>query len=234
MANEAQSDPRQAVSQPYGVIFLIIIILVTSGAVAMSTISGGPRDPWHQGATSPDGYMVSMALFVLPVLVLMVWLEANRKKFAAYRKAFWITVAIVLPLATALDVFLGNTFFLWPNPESYIGVYFPGYTFGQGWGVNIPIEELVFYLTGIVFMLLSYIWGSTSWVPAYSRGDAEYLESTKVRRLMVFSPWPLFVGVAVFLVVLAYKKLGDHPYQEGFPGYFMFLIFLVVVPSTIF
>jgi hypothetical protein len=229
------ADAPSGGKKPFGVIFLTILILTLSGAVSMLTIRGGPKDPWLQGAKSPYGYMTSMALFVIPVLFLIVWLEANKKKFAFYRKAFWLTCAVVLLLATALDVFLGNTFFLWQNPASYVGLYIPGFNFGGGWTWNIPIEELVFYFTGIVFMLLSYIWASTSWVSAYTCSDEVYARvAHDEKRLVLFHPGPVIAGLAVFLLALVYKKLGPYPDPGGFPGYLLFLDMLVVVPSAMF
>lgn len=231
-----KAESRAESRKPYGLILLVILLLMVSGAIAMSTISGGPVQPWTQGAKSPNGYMISNALFVLPVLALLVWLEFNRKKFAPYHKAFWICAAIILSLAVALDVFLGVTFFAWPNKASYVGLYIPGYQFGVGWTWDvIPVEEVVFYLTGIVFMLLCYIWAATSFVSAYSCNQSEYIRTAeKEERLVLFHPLPLILGILVFFVVLAYKKFGNHPYQEGFPGYFMFLDLLVVVPSAMF
>jgi hypothetical protein len=219
-----------------GLILLIILLLTVSGAIAMRSISGGPVQPWTQGAKSPNGYLISNVLFVLPTLALLVWLELNRKKFAPYHKAFWLTAAVILSLAVALDVFLGIAFFAWPNKASYVGLYIPGYQFGAGWTWDvIPIEEVVFYLTGIVFMLLCYIWGSASFVSAYRCDQAEYIRTAQEeKRLALFHPLPLILGVLVFLVVLVYKKFGNHPYHQGFPGYFMFLDLLVVVPSAMF
>ena len=166
---------EQQIQRQYGVVALILLTLVLAAAIALIPISGGPQPPWKEGAQTPYGYAWSLALFLVPLGVLVVWLERNRQRFAFRRRAFWTTVGITCPLAVLLDIFLGNTFFVWPNTDAYLGFYFPGYNFGgAGWTLNIPIEEVIFYLAGIIFMLLSYVWASTSWVPAYSFSENEY------------------------------------------------------------
>jgi hypothetical protein len=45
-------------------------------------------------------------------------------------------------------------------------------------------------------------------------------------------PKSLALGLIVIAAAIAYKKLGPHGYQEGFPGYMVFIVLLVTIPAA--
>ncbi|MHB8522173.1 MAG: hypothetical protein ACYDH9_15635 [Limisphaerales bacterium] len=178
---------------------------------------------------SPYGYTWSVSLFLVPDLVLGWWvLRMHRSSIE--KRAFWVTVGLLVPLWSLLDVFLGLTFFNFKNLGASLFT-FPGYTFDNGWQKAIPIEELGFYAFGFVAMLLVYIWGDEYWFKAYNRHEVPR-ESAEVRQLFGFHPTSAIVGVVLFAGALAYKKLGPHPFHQGIPGYFLFMLVATIIPSV--
>lgn len=72
---------------------------------------------------------------------------------------------MLAPLGFLLDLLFGNTFFTFPNKLATLGINVPAL------GGPIPVEEFLFYLTGFMVVLLSYIWGDEYWVRAYNVPD---------------------------------------------------------------
>lgn len=179
---------------------------------------------------SPYGYTWSLLLFVVPTIVLGVWLSAVRSSPIA-RKAFWITMAVLIPAWCLLDIFFGLTFFTFPNLGASVGTFW-GYSFTNGWQRVIPVEEIGFYAFGFATMLLVYIWGDEYFLGAYQQDRS--LPSAAVRRLVSFHPASAVVGVVIFGLGWAYKVFAMHPNQGGFPGYFLFLTLGSIVPSVLF
>src|SRR5580658_1826845 len=102
---------------------------------------------------SPHGYTWSLSLFIVPVVVLACWL-ARRWESRIQNRAFWITILIVSGSGILLDVFFGLSFFTFPNHGAVLGPCFYGYSFSAGWQKTIPIEEIGFYVFGIMAVLL--------------------------------------------------------------------------------
>jgi hypothetical protein len=132
-----------------------------------------------------------------------------------------------------LDVFLGLTFFKFPNLGAS-WFQFWGYSFDQGWRKVIPIEEIGFYVFGFIAMLLVYIWGDEYWYAAYCPKRDVRQSPVPLRAWLSFHPTSLAVGVALFAAAYAYKKHGPHEYHEGFPGYFLFMLVACILPSALF
>ena len=110
-------------------VWCILLCIVGGAAIALwpanvapELISLTPEQP------SRYGYTASLALFGLPLLGLGHWLY-RRKDLVNARKACLISLSIVLPVWCLLDVFLGRTFFTFPNPGAHIGWMF------WGWGM---------------------------------------------------------------------------------------------------
>src|SRR5207253_7738290 len=146
------------------VVFAIAAALVIPAAIALRTVI----HPVILQATSdnptPLGYTWSLFLFIIPIAALGWWF-ACRPDLKFPRKAFWRTIAVLAPLGFLLDLLFGNAFFIFSNKQATFGINVPAI------GGPLPLEEFVFYLTGFMIVLLSYIWGDEYWVRAYNVPD---------------------------------------------------------------
>ncbi len=226
---------QNAISEkPARTLLLIAAVLAIPATIALDTATVTPEELAAGADPTPLGYTWSLVLFYFPALVVIGWLLQN-PLFPIQRKALGITVAILLPLLALLDIFLGNLFFKWPNADASLKIYIWGYTFGEGWAKDVPIEEFLFYAGGIVATILVYIWAKEYLMPEYNLDAEEYRKTTQeTKRMAVFHPRTLVVAAIAFAAALAYKKFGNHPYQEGFPGYFLFNLVAISTPMAMF
>jgi hypothetical protein len=174
---------------------------------------------------TPYGYTCSLLLFVVPILVIAGWFLPN-ENVRISKRAFWRTMAILVPIGFGLDFFLAHRFFVFPNAAATLGIGAPAI------GGSIPVEEYLFYFTGFLAVLLIYVWSGEYWLAAYKVTDYSS-DVRQVRRLLTFHPTSLLVGVALIGAAILYKKLRS-PVPDGFPGYFTVLVIGGVVPSVSF
>jgi hypothetical protein len=174
---------------------------------------------------TPHAYTWSLLLFVVPILVIACWF-LPLERFEVPTRAFWRTLAVLIPLGCSLDFFFAKLFLKFPNRGATIQVLAPAL------GEWVPIEEYLFYLTGFIAVLLLYIWSDEYWLSAYNIPD--YPSKAKaIPRLLRFHPSSIILGVALIGMALAYKKWLS-PSPAGFPGYFTFLVATALVPSAAF
>ena len=173
---------------------------------------------------SPLGYTWSLSLFLIPSIVIAVWfLTHPHKRFQ--RKAFWGTLALLVPVGFLLDLLRGNAFFVFPNDSATLGIGVPGV------GGPIPIEEFCFYFLGFLTALIIYIWCDEYWMGEYNLPN--YYEGVSdVSRVLQFHIKSLLIGAALIAGGIIYKKLIS-PDPVGFPGYFTFLVCVAVLPSIL-
>jgi len=207
---------------------LVVIAFVVSMFAIRVPTPQLPLDP----QPSPYGYTLSMSLFLLPLARLVYWIF-QRPDLVNQRKAAMVGLGAVLPVWCLLDVLLGLSFFKFENAGSTLGFYVPGWSPGQGWVRGLPIEEFVFYVTGIAVILLAYMWASESWLSAYVRSDDERRAHGNRPLLQLHWP-PVLWGAGLFGAALLWKKLGPHGYNEGFPGYLLFLLLTTIAPAALF
>lgn len=201
--------------------------------VAISTIQHDPDPPFLTGNHSPYGYTISLVLFIVPAVLMCSWFWRQGADFSQQWRAFWATTAIVSTAWILLDVFLGNTFFRFPNAGATLQIFAPGYDFKQGWRRSIPIEEFAFYILGCFNILLGYIWAGASWLSAYTVPTAECdRRFNEVGRLINVRMRPLAIGAVILLIVLSWKKFGWHQHTDGFPAYFLLELMLVITPTA--
>jgi hypothetical protein len=229
--NEAMSKKR--LSNDYKVLIGMAAVLVTPFALTLLTIAQ-PRPLITDLAANPThhGYTWSLTLFLAPVAVLAGWL-GRRRESRIQNRAFWLTTLLVSGCGIALDVFFGLSFFTFPNRDAVLGIRFASYSFADGWQKIIPIEEIGFYVFGILAVLLVYVWGDEFWFAAYNVDDAPR-RNTRLREVFSFHLSSVIFGGLVFVLGLLYKKFGPHAYHEGFPGYFLFLTLVALTPSILF
>jgi hypothetical protein len=197
-------------------------MVVVPAALTLLQVTG-PR-PGVDPTTNPTpyGYTWSLLLFIVPMLVIAFWFLRS-PGFSYQRKSFWATLAVLVPLGFVLDFLFGNTFFNFRNHEATVGVNFPAV------GGPIPIEELVFYLTGFIVVLLLYIWTDEYWVGAYNIQNYPK-ESAGIHRLLQFDSRALAVGIVLLAAAVIYKKFFSGV-PAGFPWYFAYLLAVAIIPS---
>jgi hypothetical protein len=225
--------PKKRFANDYLVLIGMALVLVVPFALTLNTVAE-PRPLVDNLAANPThhGYTWSLSLFIVPVLVLVIWLGC-RWGTEIQNRAFWITTAFVAIGGILLDVCFGLSFFTFANSDAVLGIHFYGYSFANGWQKIIPIEEVGFYVFGALAVLLVYVWGDEFWFAAYNVDDAPRRE-IKLRKVVSFHPASAIVAGLAFLLGLLYKKFGPHAYHEGFPGYFLFLTLVALTPSVMF
>lgn len=204
---------------------------------------GTPRPPGY-GA---NGYAWSLALFGVPMAVLLFWFWRS-KPFPCQKKAFWTSTGIVFVLWGLLDVFFAHHLFCFPKKLGRSGLNLYGYmpqgndcseglseSLGGtvGWGWNVPFEEFAFYLGAVMVVLLLYMWASQRWFDKYHSDEGRYTrEADRVVRALQLHPVTIGLGVLLFLLCWVYKKtIPDVELRDGFPWYALFLIGIVIVPN---
>ena len=203
--------------------FTIAAALIVPAAIALRTVI----HPAILQATSDNptslGYTWSLALFIIPIGTLGWWF-ASRPDLKFPRKAFWRTIAMLIPLGFALDLLFGNAFFTFPNKMATLGCEIPAP------GGAIPIEDFIFYLTGFMLVLLSYIWCDEYWMAAYNVPD--YEEAARdIPRMVRFHFASVALGVVLIVAAIVYRKLISGA-SEGFPWYFTYLVCASLIPSA--
>ncbi len=210
-----------------GIVIVMLAMIAIPAAITLQTVrEPAPLVPVNQNST-PHGYTVSLLLFIFPIAVIAGWfMPAERLHIP--RRAFWRTLAILVPLGFMLDFVFAQWFFVYPNLGATLGIPAPAL------GRAVPVEEYIFYLTGFLAVLLLYVWLGEFWLAAYNMPDYRG-EARKVRRLLQFHPTSLILALFLIGAAWFYKKhLALPDDQAGFPGYFTFLVVGALLPSVSF
>jgi len=170
---------------------------------------------------TPYGYTWSLSLFLVPCFVIAWWF-LRHPDYPFQRKAFWITIAILVPIGFFLDIFFASIFFTFKNHAAVLGINVPVV------GGTAPVEEFIFYLSGFIAVLLTYIWCDEFWLGAYNIADYD-CEAENVDKIVKFHPQSLIVGIVLFGIAFIVNKRIGQP--DSFPGYFAFILSCAVVPS---
>ena len=174
---------------------------------------------------TPHGYTWSLLLFIVPIVVIGFWF-VPAEGVEIPRRAFCWTIGILVPLGFGLDFFFARWFFVFPNTGATLKIGAPAL------GAPVPIEEYIFYFTGFLCVLLTYVWLDEFWLAAYNIADYTG-ESKKISRLLQFHPTSAFVGAILIAMAVVYKKMFS-PVPAGFPGYFTFLVLGAFIPAASF
>ena len=220
-----------------------------SAAVSGSTVANDVNKPIQKvypPECSPYGYTWSLLIFIVPILTIWAYLHYAIKKYnlsikhlTQVKKAFWLTIGILVPIGFILDLVLGNLFFDFPNQRANLNIYLPGYDFEKGaWIWDLPIEEFIFYATGFIAILSIYIWGNEDWFEASNRNkwnQKHGILPLENWAIIAFRPIPgIITGTILIAGAVLYKKFGPHEYHDGFPGYFTYLVAIAIVPAILF
>jgi len=212
--------------------FLMIFALVVPATLTLLSVEEAITFKPSTANPTPLGYTWSLLLFIVPIIAIFAWIHIrNDEKYL--RKSFWYTIIILTPLGFILDFLFGLTFFTFENPLATLQIKLYGFEFSPfGLKQEIPIEEFVFYITGFMEVLLIYIWRDEYWLEAY---NIDYkTETQEMDRIVVFHPMSLILGAILIILAIIYKYLFPHQYNEGFPGYFTFLVLASIIPSAAF
>jgi hypothetical protein len=204
------------------VLAILAMISVPAG-LTLHTVRVSPTIPATMPNPSPYGYTVSLLLFIVPIVVIGVWLVPS-EGLKISKRSFVRTIGLLFPVGVILDFFFARSFLKFPNPGATSGITAPAL------GGSVPIEEYAFYFTGFVAVLLIYIWLDEYWLAAYSIPvTAE--RRTDFNRLLQFDPKSLILAIVFIAAALLYRKLFVP--TPGFPGYFIFLIAGALGPSAL-
>jgi len=205
------------------VVFAIAAALVVPAAIALRTVIHPAVLQASSDNPTPLGYTWSLLLFIIPIGALGWWF-ACRPDLIFPRKAFWRTIAVLAPLGFLLDLLFGNAFFIFPNKAATFGRSVPAI------GGAIPIEEFVFYLTGFMLVLLSYIWCDEYWMAAYNVPDYK-AAAERIPRIVRFHFASVLLGVALITAAIVYRKFLSGA-SDGFQWYFVYLVCASLIPSA--
>lgn len=230
-ADHESRSPELDNTAGFKVILAMAAILTLAVIVTIHTVEVRPGPAYERHPDpSPLGYTYSLALYVFPLAALLTWAVKRGVRL----KAAQLTALMLLPMWTLLDILLGNTFFRFPVTSATLGFQIWGYVPGRGFEPSIPIEEVLFYYLGGIVLILLYVWASDEWYARYSISEASFdLRARTAPALVSFDGRAMAIGLGVFALALGYKKFGPHDHHEGFPGYFTFLLTLVVFPAAV-
>jgi len=202
------------------VITASIVVTLLSIDVAIEPID---TDSEVLSKASPLGYTTSLVLFVIPILVLAWWFFHHPEAWIQ-KRAFWRTIALITPLGFGLDFLLADRLFEFNNPSAVIGISVPVL------GGEVPIEEFIFYLTGFVVVLLTYIWADEFWLAEYNIPDYRP-RAQEFSRLVLVHPASLWIGGLLIAVGIGLRTILQ-PSLPWLPLYFTFLVLAAILPSA--
>jgi hypothetical protein len=210
-----------------GIVVAMLAMVVIPAAITLHSVhTPFLLMPVNQSST-PYGYTVSLLLFVIPIAFIAGWLLPS-EELKLPKRAFGLTLIILVPLGCLLDIVFAQWFFYYPNAGATLGIHAPAF------GRPVPIEEYVFYFTGFLVTLLLYVWLGEFWLAAYNVIDYPG-EAKKMRRLLQFHPTSLTLAVVLIGAAWFYKKHCALPAdQAGFPGYFTVLVVGGLLPAVSF
>jgi hypothetical protein len=210
-----------------GIVVVMLAMIVVPAAITLHTVHSPVKLVPTSLDPSPHGYTWSLLLFIVPILVIAFWFLPS-EGLEIPQRAFWRTIAILVPLGFLLDCLFAQHFFVYPNPQATLGIH------AWALGKPVPIEEYAFYFTGFVAILLLYVWLGEFWLAAYNVPDYPS-EARNMRRLLQFHPTSLVIAAVLIGAAVLYKKYFALPADRaGFPGYFTFLVAGALVPAVSF
>ena len=204
-------------------VLVMLIMLVLPAAITLRVIHVSPVVPGSLSSASPYGYTTSLLFFFVPVIIILVWL-IPLEHLKVPRKSFLWTIAILFPLGASLDFFFARSFLTFPNSNATLQIKAPAL------GGGVPVEEYLFYFSGFVAVLLIYIWLDEYWMAAYSI-PVNSAERTNFKRLFRFHPLSLILAVGLIVGAILFRRFCIA--EQGFPGYFIFLVAGALGPSSL-
>lgn len=210
---------QKAARVVFGIIFLLILPVI----LTLSTVKHPGSIEITSDNPTPLGYTWSLSLFIFPMIGIAWWF-LREPEYNIQQKTFYRALFVLVPLGFVLDILFGNLFFTFPNKYATTGIEIPAV------GGGLPIEEFIFYITGFIFVLLTYLWSSEYWFKAYNVPD-HAIEAKRIDRIVRFDKKAAILGVILILIAIIYKKFFSS-YPEGYPGYFTYLVVFSIIPTS--
>ena len=209
--------------QAFQVVFAIAGLLVLPAVLTLRTVTHPATLQATSENPTPFGYTWSLLLFLIPIGGLAWWF-ASRPDLVFPRKAFWRTIGVLAPLGFVLDLLFGSAFFVFPNKAATLGLEVPAI------GGPIPVEEFIFYLTGFILTLLSYVWCDEYWMAGYNVPDYK-AAAQGIPRIVRFHFASLLLGAVLIAAAIVYRNFFSGS-PNGFPWYFVYLAVASLIPSA--
>jgi hypothetical protein len=222
-------------------VLVFIAAWVAAVALAIAAVDIPPPLP-GEASTLSGGYTYSLVLVLLPWGFLLWWFQKARDEFdlrAIGKAVFWNAVMFGV-LWTALDIFLAHRFFTFPEENTHLLPQIPGYTWSGAcstiwtfsnlscYELNIPLEEVVFYLVSAALLRMLYMWGTEDFFRLYTLPRSSYVEKAHLALPLVkLNKTLLVVGLVILATGIAVKKAGWHGNEAGFPYYLVALLTIV-------
>lgn len=174
----------------------------------------------HPGPT-PSAFTVSLSMFVVPTIA--IWLHLfTIPNIGPDRKALVISASIIVAFEIVLDLLFGYSFFDFGNHcAAVLPLKLPSLTWDPQaltWAY-LPVEQVLFYLFGGIYMVSLYAWGSLYWLARYQERD-ELGDPRRVKDIIRFNWGSVLVALALIGFAILYKsRFSASP--EGLPGYFI-------------
>lgn len=209
----------------FRVVMAMLAMISVPAALTLHTVRSSAFRPVSEvvaGNPSPYGYSVSLLIFLVPIVVIGFWFFPQ-EHIRISRRAFGWTAGILFPLGAALDFFLAQFFFRYPNPGATLGLLAPAL------GHPVPVEEYLFYLTGFLAVLSIYVWLDGYWLRAFAVPDDD-AQRTGFDRLLGFHATSFLLAIVLIGGAIVARRLA-LPGSPGFPGYLTFLVLTALLPS---
>ena len=229
------------------VVFALLAVMIIPTVVTLHRVQQGldPMDLKRDHNPTPLGYTVSLLIYLVPVVAMYLWFRRRYREGSGvdYRRgAYRWTLWSLIPVGYVLDIAFGFPFLKFENKNAVLPYPppLPAFSYDAGRFVSyLPLEEFVFYTLGFMAVLSTYIWCDRYWLSRYNVPDYEQPPSDagrglpeRIVRLNLVEP--VAISVTLIALAMAYKWYGPHPYHQGFPSYFTFLVLASLFPSVLF
>jgi len=101
---------RKSAPGDFWVVVGLMLMLGLPAWLTLRTVQSPRLLVLEDANPTPYGYTWSLLLFIIPVLAIG-WKVLSLRESAAEKKAFWLTVALLIPVGCGLDVLFGMSFF---------------------------------------------------------------------------------------------------------------------------
>jgi hypothetical protein len=170
----------------------------------------------------------------VPLILIAIW-HARHPERHFHRRALKWSAATITLAGAALDVGFGADFFTFTfgNAGATLGLRLPGWSWAAMAPIHsyLPIEEFAFYLLGGLFVAALYSWADCEWARAYD--PESYGSALAGRPALLRISWRALVSWTVALAAaLTWRAHTIH--DGGFPGYFVFVMVLMILPTALF
>ncbi len=171
-------------------------------------------------------YTISLLFWVLPLLLIGVFLSRKKRLGRIQKKAIAINLVILAGVGWFLDLAFAKLFFIFPNLAMTLRINIR----------QIPIEEFLFYLFGFWFIVLFYAFNDEYFLRKYNKDDHVYSKfARRINSLLAFyfSRRTLAL-IAVSLIGFTLLKQWLNPGKTILPGYIIFLMLFAYLPFIMF